>query len=648
MLRRNWLPALLTAVLVTVGTGCGDECIDSFDCRNDNGQPDPGREWTCNDGTCQQRDIPEPPPREDAGTDAGTDAGVACTDTAAGNGQDQGCTAATPVCDTTGGAAQCVGCISNDQCTLTQVCNPTTKVCEAGSVTTTPAETSTQIQAFVSAANGDQATPLAITGAFVTYIKPQVQGQTATELAGFFLQAEATGPAMFVSAAADPQVVVGDRVSLNVTTKTTTNGLQHASAITGLTRLSQGHPVQNLNTASPAGLKRDITGANDLETAANYESKLVSLSGGVADAGTGSGGGFTAFPITTTGEPDVQANVRLRVPNTVVSEVDLVQGCSFTLRTGPVWRFNAQTQPSVFAASELALSNCPAPKLASARAMSATSVRLTFDRRIAPASVQAEDFTINNSLAVSAATVDAYQVMLTTGEQTTGTAYTVTVSGEVTDLSGTRVIAPNNTTNFTGYTAPPPPAPIVINEVDYDMPGSGDSAEFVEIYNRSSGEVSLSTVFLVLVNGGGASPASYQKIDLTEVGSLAAGEYLVVGPATVVGPLAGRAGVKTLQRGTTDFIQNGPPDAVALYNGTTDALIDSLSYEGNVAQGAIAGTTTRFDFREGTEDTTNLSDNGAAGSLCRNPQSEDLNSNADDFRFTTTLTPGAVNVITAQ
>ncbi|MBZ4414705.1 hypothetical protein K8640_41470 [Myxococcus sp. XM-1-1-1] len=61
-----------------------------------------------------------------------------------------------------------------------------------------------------------------------------------------------------------------------------------------------------------------------------------------------------------------------------------------------------------------------------------------------------------------------------------------------------------------------------------------------------------------------------QKIDLAEVGMLGAGEYLVAGSAAVVGPLAGRPGVKTLQRGTSDFIQHGgnatspSADAVAL------------------------------------------------------------------------------------
>jgi cysteine-rich repeat protein len=195
----------------------------------------------------------------------------------------------------------------------------------------------------------------------------------------------------------------------------------------------------------------------------------------------------------------------------------------------------------------------------------------------------------------------------------------------------------------------PTGAGLVINEIDYDMPGAGDANEFVEIYNTSSRSVSLSGLFMVLVNGSG-TPASYQKVALSEVegGALGPGEYLVIGSANVVNPLAGRPGVKTLQKGTTDYLQNGAPDAVGIYDSAEDALIDSLSYEGNVAQASIAGSTKKFDFREGTADTAGLADSGTvAGSLSRSAESADTDVNAVDFVFTTTVTPGAANVITA-
>jgi len=64
----------------------------------------------------------------------------------------------------------------------------------------------------------------------------------------------------------------------------------------------------------------------------------------------------------------------------------------------------------------------------------------------------------------------------------------------------------------------------VVNEVDYDQPGS-DTAEFVEIYNRGTEAGDLSTVELVLVNGRGGAP--YGTISLPFV-ELAPGEHFVV------------------------------------------------------------------------------------------------------------------------
>ncbi|MBZ4418205.1 hypothetical protein [Myxococcus sp. RHSTA-1-4] len=79
MTKRVVVSALCCALWVLT-TGCEDECVDQFDCRNDNGQPDEGQEWVCNDDNeCEQRAVTQPP-EPDAGTggeeDAGTDAGT--------------------------------------------------------------------------------------------------------------------------------------------------------------------------------------------------------------------------------------------------------------------------------------------------------------------------------------------------------------------------------------------------------------------------------------------------------------------------------------------------------------------------------------------------------------------------------------------
>ncbi|RKH09294.1 hypothetical protein D7V97_16980 [Corallococcus sp. CA053C] len=81
MTRRVVWGALFGA-LAMMATGCGDECVDDFDCR-DKGTPPEGQTFICNaDNTCELHTL-TPATEEDAGTetdagtevDAGTDAG---------------------------------------------------------------------------------------------------------------------------------------------------------------------------------------------------------------------------------------------------------------------------------------------------------------------------------------------------------------------------------------------------------------------------------------------------------------------------------------------------------------------------------------------------------------------------------------------
>jgi hypothetical protein len=57
--------------------------------------------------------------------------------------------------------------------------------------------------------------------------------------------------------------------------------------------------------------------------------------------------------------------------------------------------------------------------------------------------------------------------------------------------------------------------PIVINEIDYDQPGT-DTAEFIELENIGSEAVNLGGVTLDLVNGTGGGASIYQSIALPD------------------------------------------------------------------------------------------------------------------------------------
>jgi hypothetical protein len=158
----------------------------------------------------------------------------------------------------------------------------------------------------------------------------------------------------------------------------------------------------------------------------------------------------------------------------------------------------------------------------------------------------------------------------------------------------------------------------VINEIDYDQVG-GDAEGFVEIENVGASAATLDGIAVVLVNGGDG--LEYDRAELT--GSLAAGAFLSVAIEA----------------------QNGAPDGVALVDTGSGALLDALSYEGAINAAVIDGQT--YDLVEGTVLAASVADsNTVDGSLSRIPDGQDTNDAAADWKFTTTKTPGAANVLT--
>jgi cysteine-rich repeat protein len=181
---------------------------------------------------------------------------------------------------------------------------------------------------------------------------------------------------------------------------------------------------------------------------------------------------------------------------------------------------------------------------------------------------------------------------------------------------------------------------LVINEVDYDQPGT-DGAEFVELLNPTASPVSLLGVTLYLVNGAGN--AVYGTIDLGEAGSLAPGQHLVVAAPG----LAVAAGALTLPFPSYPpggVLQNGAPDGLALVDTVTAVLLDALSYEGSITAAVLPGFAGPVSLVEGTPLAATTADsNTAAGSLARVPDGADGNDAATDWRLTSTPTPGAAN-----
>jgi len=163
-------------------------------------------------------------------------------------------------------------------------------------------------------------------------------------------------------------------------------------------------------------------------------------------------------------------------------------------------------------------------------------------------------------------------------------------------------------------------AAIIINEIDYDQPGT-DTAEFIELFNSGSSAISLNNYSIELINGRNSS--SYRSIDLSGFNISANGYFVVCGDSSQVG------NCDYSFTTTNSWFQNGAPDAIALYENTS--LLDSLSYEGAL------GLFTEGDF-------LTINDNNSdIVSLSRLANGIDSNNNALDFQLGC-ITPGSANI----
>ncbi|MBL7982318.1 MAG: lamin tail domain-containing protein [Flavobacteriales bacterium] len=169
-------------------------------------------------------------------------------------------------------------------------------------------------------------------------------------------------------------------------------------------------------------------------------------------------------------------------------------------------------------------------------------------------------------------------------------------------------------------------AQVVINEVDYDQPGS-DAAEFIEIKNIGTTAFPLQYLALVFVNGAAGAPATYLTISSPSWPALEPGAYFVICAN------AATANCGHVSTPATNLIQNGVPDAIALVNTQTDEVLDMLSYGGDVT-GYTEGTGTTAVDVNAVDDR----------SLNRWPDGTDTNNNNADFRLGCS-TPGATNLV---
>jgi hypothetical protein len=483
--------------------------------------------------------------------------------------------------------------------------------------------TSGQIAAIRAAAIGAMDRP--IDGAIVTYVHPLL----GTDAAGFFVQADMAGPALFVAvtpSTLSPVPVAGDVVSFRVTMTATDHVQIRATAITSFTRTSTGADV--------SALVQDVSSASDLVSGVTgYESEIVRVRGTLGAVGA-SGTGHQRAPLSTVGVP-ASASLLFRAPDAIWTSFMLVQGCDVTIDATPLWRYDALSEPSAWDSADLVVNSCPRPRVVSASATSSTTVAVTFDQPLSAATVIPTAFTLTGGASVSGASVTGAVVTLTTSALTAMTTYTVTAAATITSARGDGVDPAMNTAMFTTAGAMSTDH-LVINEVNYDDVGAGDSTEFVEILNRTGATVDLSRFAVTLING--ATGAEYARVPLT--GMLPDGGYAVLASGATLATIT--ATVEITIPGTTNLVQNGDPDGLALLDLTAGTVVDAVCYGGAMMGLTVAGISGTVSLVEGTM-TSARDSNSVDGALCRRPNGSDTNDASSDWAFCSARSPAAAN-----
>lgn len=216
------------------------------------------------------------------------------------------------------------------------------------------AATSAQIQAVIDATD-DTAITLMIEDAVVSYTKLAFDDEL--DGAGFFVQAEQTGPALYVAVdptSLTPEVNAGDVIDFQVTLKNSNGGIPFAATIDSYAQDSTGNDT--------SFLVQDVTAVDLVTDIDDYTSELLNITGATIAGGfTNAGTGFLGAQVTTTGVTTASNDMRFRVPETVLMGSVAGEGCTVDIGPTPLWRFFSAAQPSAWDPADFTVTACPAP-----------------------------------------------------------------------------------------------------------------------------------------------------------------------------------------------------------------------------------------------------------------------------------------------
>lgn len=205
-------------------------------------------------------------------------------------------------------------------------------------------------------------TSLRVDGAVITYVLPVTRRDTGTVVAndpgGITVQAERTGPALFVAvdpATLSPAPRVGDRVRFTV------NRVGGPMNQLGPWALAVSDYARTATGVSVAPWVQDVSAAADLvSNVRGYEHELIAaqltVTGDFASAGTG----FVQAPIATQALP-ASTLLRMRVTDAVRTTLGLRAGCTLRVQSTPMWRYDTTAQVSAWAPGDVSDLRCPPP-----------------------------------------------------------------------------------------------------------------------------------------------------------------------------------------------------------------------------------------------------------------------------------------------
>ncbi len=155
----------------------------------------------------------------------------------------------------------------------------------------------------------------------------------------------------------------------------------------------------------------------------------------------------------------------------------------------------------------------------------------------------------------------------------------------------------------------------VINEADYDQPGT-DDAEFIEIYNTTDVALDLGGYEVELVGVSGGAASVYRTITIPAGTTVPADGFYVIcsDPASGLAPLCDQ----DIAAGS-NFIRDGRNNAIGLSDDAGN-VIDAVAYEG-----VVPGYTEDGPVDPGDDGTTEEE------TIARIPDGRDDNNNDSDF-----------------